>query len=122
MNWKFSVICLTLSVMACGMSMPTESPESVNKAVLINTPQLSPAPVPAVNFPEKMTACGNWNVRESADPKSKMTAYVFSGNTITLTGVTATAPAPDYGTWVQIRNLKGGTGWINARALCEVDK
>lgn len=115
MNWKLSLICLTLSVMACGVPVLTESPESVNKAALINTPKLSPAPVPTVLI-ENATVCGNWNVRAAANPNSASIGIVLSGSPITLTGVTANAPN-DGGQWVQIRGIDG-TGWMNAKGLC----
>ena len=110
-----SVILLSLSVMACGMSVPTESPESVNKTVLMNTPEFTPAPVP-VNVPEKATTCGRWNIRAAANPNSASIGFAFSGSTVTLTGRTATAF--DGGLWVQVLDMYGDTGWMNAKGLC----
>lgn len=113
-----SVILLSLSVMACGMTLP-QAPESVNKTVLVNTPELSPAPVPSVQLPEKATTCGRWNIRSAANPDSASIGFVFSGSTVTLTGRTATAF--DGGKWVQVQG-RDGTGWMNAKGLCEVEK
>ena len=112
MNWKLSVILLTLSVMACGMSVPTQ-PET--KAVLMNTPEFTPAPVP-VSVPEKATTCGRWNIRAAANPNSASIGFAFSGSTVTLTGRTATAF--DGGLWVQVLDMYGETGWMNAKGLC----
>lgn len=117
-GFSLYVILLGFLVMACGMSLPTEKPENVIKANLINAPQLSPAPVPEVKLPEKVAICGYWNIREAANPDSASIGIVFSGSTVTLTGRTATAI--DGGKWVQVRDRNGGTGWMNERGICEV--
>jgi len=110
---KLIPIMALLFSLACGMTLPTQ-PET--KAVLINAPELSPAPVPTLQLPEKATTCGRWNIRAAANPNSASIGFAFSGSTVTLTGRTATAF--DGGSWVQVVDRDGGKGWMNAKGLC----
>ena len=116
MNWKLSVICISLAVMACGAPvgsltlleksdvLPTT--ESVNKDTVINT---------EVSTDVNMTVCnsGGLNVRPAPGDLSASIRQLTDGESVTVR-----KPATiidDMGMWYEL--VDGG--WVNARYLCE---
>ena len=121
MNWKLSVILLTISVMACGMPVSTLSPESVSKEVHIITPSLDPAPTPLRSDAESTArACGAVWVRDGAGVEYQKAAWALKGDTLYLTGEYKTAE--DGGKWMKVLDRDGLIGWVNIRYLCGGEK
>ena len=104
------VICLSLSVMACGaQALPTQTPESVNKDTHINT-STQPATQTSTAV---MTVCTDaLNIRPEAGDLSRSNGQLEDGNQIT----------------VKLPSMEAGGGWwyelevggyVNARYVCE---
>ena len=109
MSWKLSVILLTLSVLACGaQALPTQTPESVNKAPSINT-SIQPATQTSTAV---MTVCTDaLNIRPEAGDLSRSNGQLEDGNQIT---VKLPSVAAGGGWWYEL--VAGG--FVNARYLC----
>ena len=104
------VICLSLSVMACGaQALPTQTPESVNKDTHINT-STQPATQTSTAV---MTVCnsGGLNVRPEAGDLSRSNGQLEDGDQIT---VKIPSVAAGSGMWYEL--VDGG--FVNARYLC----
>jgi hypothetical protein len=108
MNWKFSVICISLSVMACGaQALPTQTQESVNKDTHINT-QIS-IPVNTAT----MTVCTDaLNIRPKAGDLSRSNGQLQDGDQITVK-----LPAVEAGGGMWYELVAGG--FVNGRYVCE---
>ena len=114
MKWKLSVICLTLSVMACGMPLVTQTPESVNSPKLINTS----TQIPTETSTAVMIVCnsGGLNVRPMAGDLKTAIDYKHDGDSVTVILSTRTV-TEDMALWYEL--IDGG--WVNGRFLCEVE-
>ena len=116
MKWKLSVICLTLSALACGMPVTAamiypsvgSAPVPVNMDTVINTPMST-----GVN----MVVCnsGGWlNIRPEAGDLSISNGELAEGESVTVRmPYTVTE---EMGLWGE---LVDGRGWINVGYLCE---
>ena len=107
----FSVILLTLSVMACGAPvLVTLTPETVNKAPSINT-STQPATQTSTAV---MTVCnsGGLNIRPEAGDLSSSNGQLEDGDQIT---VKLPSVAAGGGWWYEL--VDGG--FVNARYLCD---
>ena len=116
MNWKLSVILLTLSVIACGapagsLTLSEKSDvspiaESVNKDTAMPT---------EVSTDVNMTVCnsGGLNVRPSAGDLSASIRQLTDGYPVTVRKPATITD--DMGMWYEL--VDGG--WVNARYLCE---
>lgn len=117
MKWKLSVICLSLSVMACGMPVSTFSPVTVNKEVHIITPALEPAPTPVRADAESTSyACGSLWVRKGAGTEYSAAGWALKGDTLYLTG--EYREASDGGKWMKVLDRDGLIGWVNSKLIC----
>jgi len=111
MSWKLSVICISLSVIACGAQvLPTQTPESVNKNPSINT-STQPATQTSTAV---MTVCksGGLNIRPEAGDLSRSNGQLEDGNQITVKLPSVEAGG---GLWYEL--VDGG--FVNARYVCE---
>jgi len=117
MNWKLSVICLTLSVLACGAPvLATQTPASVNSPKLINTSTQIPTEVSTV----VMIVCnsGGWlHIRPEAGDLSTSNGELKEGESVTVILSTRTV-TEDMALWYELTD----GGWVNGRYLCEVEK
>ncbi len=120
MRQIISVICLALSVMACGVSAGTQ-PES-KISIKVNTPSLEPAPTPirAVTESADAIACGGLWVRYGAGVEYGVAGFALKGDTLHLTDA-APRQAKDGGIWQQVVDRDGSGGWVNSKLLCEVE-
>ena len=110
MSWKLSVICISLSVMACGAPvLVTLTPETANKAPSINT-STQPATQTSTAV---MTVCTDaLNIRPEAGDLSRSNGQLEDGNQITVN--LPAIVAEDMGLWYEL--VDGG--FANARYLC----
>lgn len=101
-----SVICISLSVIACGM--PT--------AAMVY-PSLGSAPVPDTQINTETSteatarACGSVWIRSGAGMEYEAVSHAIKDDTLYLTGLYK--EATDGGKWMEVKG-----GWVNARYLC----
>ena len=117
MKWKLSVICLTLSVMACGapvtaaMIYPSvgSAPVPVNMDTAINTTMST-----GVN----MVVCnsGGLYVRPAAGDFTTYDRTLEDGDSVTVILSTRTV-TDDMALWYELTD----GGWVNGKYLCEVE-
>ena len=108
-----SVICLSFSVMACGVPV-VKSPKPYPPIVTFPVPSRTVTESPA---PSERVACGSLWVRSGAGVEFERVGIALNGNRVQLTG--REKIAKDGGLWVQIVGRDGIGGWVNARYLCE---
>ena len=113
MNWKLSVILLTISVMACGMPVNTQPEPKIS----IKTPALETTQTPIRSDAESTArACGSLWIREGAGVEYQKMAWALKGDTLYLTG--EYKEASDGGKWMKVLDRDGLIGWVNVRYLC----
>ncbi len=115
MKWKLSVICLTLSVMACGMPLVTQTPESVNSPKLINTSTKIPTEE-STDVNKVVCNSGGLNVRPTAGDLKTAIGYKQDGDPVTVILSTRTV-TDDMALWYELTD----GGWVNGKYLCEVE-
>ena len=115
MNWKLSVILLTISVMACGMPVNTQPEPKIS--IKVQTPTLETTQTPLRSDAESTArACGSLWVREGAGVEYQKMAWALKGDTLYLTG--EYKEASDGGKWMKVLDRDGLIGWVNVRYLC----
>jgi len=115
MKWKLSVICLTLSALACGMPLVTQTPESVNSPKLINTRTQIPT---EANTDVNKVVCnsGGLYVRPAAGDFTTYDRTLEDGDSVTVILSTRTV-TDDMALWYELTD----GGWVNGKYLCEVE-
>jgi len=115
MKWKLSVICLTLSVMACGMPIT---------AAMIY-PSVGSAPVPVnmdthitTSTDVNMVVCNSYglHVRPAAGDFTTYDRTLEDGDSVTVILSTRTV-TEDMALWYELAD----GGWVNGKYLCEVE-
>ena len=115
MNWKLSVILLTISVMACGMPVNTQPEPKIS--IKVQTPTLEPVQTPLRSDAESTArACGSLWVREGAGIEYSVSGIALKGKMLYLTG--EYKEASDGGKWMKVLDRDGLIGWVNVRYLC----
>ena len=114
MKWILSVICLTLSVMACGAPLVTQTPESVNspKLIYIST-QIQTEASTDVN--KVVCNSGGLYVRPAAGDFTTYDRTLEDGDPVTVILSTRTV-TEDMALWYELTD----GGWVNGKYLCEV--
>ena len=116
MKWKLSVICLTLSALACGAPvLVTQTPESVNSPKLINTSTQTPT---EASTDVNMVVCNSYglHVRPAAGDFTTYDRTLEDGDSVTVILATRTV-TDDMALWYELTD----GGWVNGKYLCEVE-
>lgn len=107
MSWKLSVILLTLSVIACGASLPEKSDVFPKNVSTQPATQTSTA---------EMTVCTDaLNIRPAAGDLSRSNGQFTEGDKITVK-----LPAVEAGGGMWYELVDGG--FVNGRYLCKIRK
>ena len=114
MKWKLSVICLTLSALACGMPLVTQTPESVNSPKLINTSTKIPT---ETSTDVNKVVCNSYGlyVRPAAGDFTTYDRTLEDGDPVTVILSTRTV-TDEMALWYELTD----GGWVNGKYLCEV--
>lgn len=108
------LIPLLVSSLACGMTVPTSTPEA-------RTPAPKSAPVPATPTIRKMSICLTaetvW-VRVGAGTSYSDVEILKGGDAVEITGNFVISQ--DMGTWWPVKTVAGNSGFVNTRLVCEV--
>lgn len=121
--WTISLMTLGIIIFLCLVSMACGVPTAalVNQPVIL--PSLGSAPVPQVGNEKDMVVCrtdaesGGLRVRPAAGDLTTYSRAFIEGDSVTVR-IPATI-TEDMGMWYQ---LADGSGWVNARYLCEVEQ